>query len=95
MAVKETFRRIYNEDLEKWVKGDTSGNFRKLLIAILQCNRSMNPVPDPAMCQAEAQALYNLICEAQKVTRKYEYLQNESVLTWIKHVEKFIRDLKG
>ena len=43
----------------------------------------------------EAQALYNLICEAQKVTRKYEYLQNESVLTWIKHVEKFIRDLKG
>ena len=59
MAVKETFRRIYNEDLEKWVKGDTSGNFRKLLIAILQCNRSMNPVPDPAMCQAEAQALYN------------------------------------
>ena len=58
-AIKLAFRDIYNDDLEKWVKGDTSGNFRKLLIAILQCNRSMNPVPDPAMCQAEAQALYN------------------------------------
>ena len=59
MAVKATFRQIYNEDLEKWVKGDTSGNFRKLLIAILQCNRSMNTVADPAMCQADAQALYS------------------------------------
>ena len=58
MAVKEAFRALYNEDLEKWVKGDTSGNFRKLLIAILQCNRSMNPMPDPATCQADAQALY-------------------------------------
>ena len=58
MAVKVAFRQMYNEDLEKWVKDDTSGNFRKLLIAILQCNRSMNPVPDPVMCQADAQALY-------------------------------------
>ena len=59
VAIKQTFRQLYNEDLEKWVKDDTSGNFRKLLIAILQCNRSMNPTPDPMMCQADAQALYN------------------------------------
>ena len=58
-AIKLAFKDIYNDDLEKWVKDDTSGNFRKLLIAILQCNRSMNPVPDPAMCQADAQALYS------------------------------------
>ena len=59
MIIKNTFRQIYNDDLEKWVKGDTSGNFRKMLIALLQCNRSMNLTPNPTECQAEAQALYN------------------------------------
>ena len=59
MLIKNAFRQKYNEDLEKWVKDDTSGNFRKLLIAILQCNRSMNPTPNPAMCQNDANALYS------------------------------------
>lgn len=59
MKLKSAFRQIYNEDLEKWVKDDTSFNFKKMLIALLQCNRSMNTIPNPAECQAEAQALYN------------------------------------
>ena len=59
MEIKDAFQREYNESLEKWVKGDTSGNFRNLLIALLQCNRSMNPNPDPNMCQHDAQMLYN------------------------------------
>ena len=57
--VKDIFEREYKNTLEKWVKDDTSGNFRNLLIALLQCDRSMNPNPDPNMCQADAQALYN------------------------------------
>ena len=59
MLIKESFRQKYNEDLEKCIKGDTSGNFRKLLIAILQCNRSMNPAPRSILCQNDTQALYN------------------------------------
>ena len=59
MEIKDAFQREYNQSLEKWVKGDTSGNFRNLLIALLQCNRSMNPNPDPNMCQQDAQMLYN------------------------------------
>ena len=59
MAIKDAFQREYHETLEKWVKGDTSGNFRNLLIALLQCNRSMNVNPDPNMCQSDAQTLYN------------------------------------
>ena len=59
MQVKDIFQREYHESLEKWVRGDTSGNFRNLLTALLQCNRSMNLNPDPNMCQNEAQALYN------------------------------------
>ena len=58
MQVKDVFQREYNKPLETWVKSETSGNFRNLLIALLQCNRSQNPNPDPAMCQNDAQALY-------------------------------------
>ena len=57
--VKDVFEKEYKNTLENWVKGDTSGNFRNLLIALLQCDRSTNPNPDPNMCQADAQALYN------------------------------------
>jgi annexin A7/11 len=59
MQVKDVFQREYNKSLEAWVKSETSGNFRNLLIALLQCNRSQNPNPDPNMCQADAQALYS------------------------------------
>ena len=56
--IKDIFEREYKNSLENWVKGDTSGNFRLLLIALLQCNRSNNPNPDINQCQADAQALY-------------------------------------
>ena len=58
MEIKQVFQREYHEPLEKWVKGDTSGNYRNLLIALLQCNRSTNLTADPMMCQNDAQALY-------------------------------------
>jgi len=57
-AIKDVFEREYKGTLEKWIIGDTSGNFKNLLIALLQCDRSMNPNPDPNMCQADANALY-------------------------------------
>ena len=57
-AIKEAFESEYKGSLEKWVIGDTSGNYKNLLVALLQCGRSTNPNPDPNMCQADAQALY-------------------------------------
>ena len=57
--IKDIFEKEYKNSLENWVKGDTSGNFRLLLVALLQCNRSNNPNPDINQCQADAQALYN------------------------------------
>ena len=57
--VKDIFQREYNNTLENWVKGDTSGNFKLLLVALLQCNRSTNPNPDMNVCRADAQALYS------------------------------------
>ncbi|MBO6244363.1 MAG: hypothetical protein J6O41_07385 [Clostridia bacterium] len=56
--IKDEFQKNYGKSLETWVKGDTSGTFRKLLIALIQGNRSMNTVPDPQVCESDAQALY-------------------------------------
>ena len=56
--IKDIFEKEYKNSLENWVIGDTSGNFKLLLIALLQCNRSDNPNPDLNQCQADAQALY-------------------------------------
>ena len=58
MQVKDSFQREYKNTLEKWVRGDISGNFRNLLVALLQCNRSMNPNVDPNQCEMDVQALY-------------------------------------
>ena len=56
--IKDIFEKEYKNSLENWIKGDTSGNFKLLLIALLQCNRSTNPNPDFNVCQADAQALF-------------------------------------
>ena len=56
--IKAEFLKNYGKPLEKWISSETSGHFRKLLISIIQANRSMNPIPDPVMCQNDARALY-------------------------------------
>ena len=56
--IKEKFNQKYNRDLEADVKSETSGTLRKLLIALLQCNRSTNTMPDPAQCAAIADEIY-------------------------------------
>ena len=56
--IKDIFEKEYKNSLENWIKGDTSGNFKLLLIALLQCNRSDNPNPNINACQADAEALY-------------------------------------
>ena len=57
--VKEIYKNKYKVDLEDDVKGDTSGNFRKLLISLLQCSRSENKNPDKEKCTKIAEDLYN------------------------------------
>ena len=56
--IKAEFQKNYGKSLESWVQDETSGNLRRLLISLLQANRSMNTMPDPVMCQNDAQALY-------------------------------------
>ena len=42
----------------------------------------------------EAETLYNHICEAQDISRKYNDRYNEFTDKWIEYVEKFIRQLQ-
>ena len=56
---KILFQQLYNKDLVKYVESETSGHFRKVLVAMLQCQRhpfeyTVN-IPE---CQNEAQQLY-------------------------------------
>ena len=57
--IKEVFQREYNKDLVKYVESETSGHFKKILVAILQCQRHDNNFQvDQNVCYQEAQQLY-------------------------------------
>ena len=57
--IKKVYKDRYKVELEKDVKGDTSGNFQKLLISLLQCSRSEDKNADKEKCKSIAEELYN------------------------------------
>ena len=56
--VKETYKNKYNEELEKDIIDDTSGDFQKMLVSLLQCSRSENKIPDIEKCKEMARDLF-------------------------------------
>ncbi|XP_028287730.1 annexin A2-A-like [Parambassis ranga] len=60
VEIKNVYKELFKKELEKDVAGDTSGNFAKLLLALVQTNR-----PDPSSivdCEKiddDARALYD------------------------------------
>ena len=44
--IKEKYPELYNKTLEEDIKGDTSGYYQNLLIALVQGGRSDNPYPN-------------------------------------------------
>ena len=57
-VIKVDFKKLYNEELEKWVEKETSGDLKKILISLLQCNRSENPRQNEEECRKIAEDLY-------------------------------------
>ena len=58
-AIKDCYQKKYSRDLEADVKKETSGTLQKILITLLQGNRSVNPNPNQAQCQAIAKEIFN------------------------------------
>jgi annexin A7/11 len=58
-AIKDCYQKKYSRDLEADVKKETSGTLQKILITLLQANRSVNPNPNQAQCQAIAKETFD------------------------------------
>lgn len=58
-AIKARYKKLYDKDLEEEIKDETSGDFRNLLVSLLQGGRSQNKNPDPEKCKKLAQELYD------------------------------------
>ncbi|XP_045142968.1 annexin A13 [Echinops telfairi] len=58
-AIKEAYQRLFDRSLESDVKDDTSGNLRKILVALLQANRDEGDDIDKDLAGQDAKDLYD------------------------------------
>ncbi|KAM9308845.1 annexin A13 [Gastrophryne carolinensis] len=56
--IKESYKRIFDRDLESDVKSDTSGYFKKILVSLLQANRDEGLDIDEHRAGQDAKRLY-------------------------------------
>ncbi|XP_022236276.1 annexin B9-like isoform X2 [Limulus polyphemus] len=56
--IKESYKKLYRQSLENDIKGDTSGDFKRLLVSMTTGGRDESPA-DPAKAKVDAQSLYN------------------------------------
>lgn len=60
VEIKKVYNELFKKDLAKDVKGDTSGNFAKLLLALVETKRAEpTSVVDYEKIDADARALYD------------------------------------
>jgi len=57
-AIKAAYSAEFHRDLEKDVHSETSGHFKRLIVSLLQDNRSEDPTVDLAKAKADAEALH-------------------------------------
>jgi annexin A7/11 len=58
-TIKEAYQKTYHRNLESDLKGDTSGHFKRLMVALCSAGRDESMVTDQQKAAADAQALYN------------------------------------
>lgn len=58
-AIKAAFKLLYKEDLEKEIKSETSGNFQRLLVSMLQGGRKEDEPVNAAHAAEDAAAIYH------------------------------------
>lgn len=74
VEIKKVYKELFKKDLEKDVAGDTSGNFAKLLLALVQTKREEpSAMVDYEKIDADARALYDAGVK----------IRGTDVVTWI------------
>ncbi|KAG3273647.1 annexin A13 isoform X1 [Ictidomys tridecemlineatus] len=58
-AIKEAYQRLFDRSLESDVKGDVSGNLKKILVSLLQANRDEGDEVDKDLAGRDAKDLYD------------------------------------
>ncbi|KAL5010563.1 hypothetical protein ScPMuIL_012868 [Solemya velum] len=56
--IKRVYKEKFNKDLEKDVIGDTSGHFKRLLVGLIQANRSDSKEVDRSKAKQDAKSLF-------------------------------------
>lgn len=58
-AAKQTYQTMFNRDIEKDIKSDTSGFFQKVLVSLLTASRPNSNMVDKTQAKIDAQSLLN------------------------------------
>jgi len=56
--IKIRFKEIFDKDLEEEIMDECSGDLKRLLVSLLQCNRSEETEPDEEKCNKDLADLY-------------------------------------
>ena len=57
--IKEQYKIKYGKELEDVIKKETTGDLQRLLISLLQCNRSENTHINQSDCEAKVKELFD------------------------------------
>ena len=57
--IKDRYKELYKKDLESAVSSEVRGDLKRLLVSLLQANRSENTKPKDSDCEAKAKELYS------------------------------------
>ena len=60
-AIKSQYSQTYEQSLEEHIHSDTSGEFRELLLQLLQGERDQGDTVDSELAVTEAEKLYKVI----------------------------------
>lgn len=93
--IRTKYTEMFDQDLVEQVESETSGSFKKLLVSLLQGNRSENNCPNIDKCKQDADDLY----KATEGWNTDESVFNKIFVTRspmeLAYIAKYYREYKG